>query len=197
MLGGIVADFVYNRDVPLLPESVQQGVRLHRFVDAFTDRHAVVLKSVSRMSAKLGWFTGIVIDIYYDHILARDWSRYSIEPLDTFARRAYRHLGGAYAQTPLEGQPFTPPEAQHFIRRFIDNDVLVDYATTDGITRAFERVSRVIAERIPKKAVWLPDAMPDLLAADADLAADFHTFYPELFAFASEQRRTLIAPPGE
>ena len=47
------------------------------------------------------------------------------------------------------------------------------------------------AERIPKRAVCLPDAMPGLLAADAELAGDFHAFYSELMAFAAQRRRDL------
>ena len=70
MLGGILADFVKGPDVAALPPDILAGVRLHRHIDAFTDRHAVVQRSIHRVSAKLGWFAGIVIDIYYDHVLA-------------------------------------------------------------------------------------------------------------------------------
>jgi acyl carrier protein phosphodiesterase len=185
MLGGIVADFARNAEIAVLPADVQRGVKLHRLIDGFTDRHPVVHRSIGRVSQRLGWFAGIVIDIYYDHILAREWGRYSAEPLRAFADRAYRLL--------VELFPVPPPDAQWFIRRFIDRDYLVGYSTLEGITRALERTSQRIAERIPKKAIWLPDSVPDLLAADADLAADFHEFYPELMAFAAEQRRTLAA----
>ena len=182
MLGGIVADFARNPEIALLPEGVQRGVRLHRLIDGFTDRHAVVQRSISRVSARLGWFAGIVIDIYYDHILAREWPRYATEPLRDFANRAYRLLDELY--------PLAPPDSQHFIRRFIDNDQLFGYSTEEGIATTLARVARRIAERIPKRAIWLPDALPDLNAAYADLAADFHAFYPELMAFAAEQRNS-------
>jgi acyl carrier protein phosphodiesterase len=185
MLGGIVADFATNPEVAALPADVQRGVRLHRLVDGFTDRHPLVQRSVSRMSRRLGWFSGIAIDIYYDHILARDWARYSTEPLQTFANRAYQVLEDAY--------PFAPIDAQHFIRRFIDNNQLFEYSTAEGIKYTLGRVSRRIAERIPKKAIWLPDALPDLQHIDTELSGEFHVFYPELIGFAKRSRGELAA----
>ena len=86
MLGGVVADFARNPEVAALPADVQAGVRLHRLIDGFTDRHPVVHRSIGRVAGRLGWFAGIVIDIYYDHILARDWATYSAEPLRTNRR---------------------------------------------------------------------------------------------------------------
>ncbi len=181
MLGGIVADFARNPEIALLPTDVQQGVRLHRLIDGFTDRHAVVHRSISRVSARLGWFAGIVIDVYYDHLLARDWARFSAEPLPAFAARSYRVLEEAFSSTPAD--------AQWFIRRFIDGDYLVGYSTIEGIALTLARLSDRIAERMPKRAIWLPDSLPDLAAADAELARDFQAFYPELIAFAAESRR--------
>jgi acyl carrier protein phosphodiesterase len=180
MLGGVAADFVRNPDLPLLTADVLRGVRLHRLIDGFTDRHLITLRSISRVSRSLGWFGGIVIDIYYDHILAREWSRYSNEPLAEFAERCYRVLDSGFATL--------PDDARDFIRRFVDEDRLNRYATRDGIEDTLERVSRVIAKRIPHRAIWLPDAMPLLVSLDPELAGDFHAFYPELMAFAAEQK---------
>jgi acyl carrier protein phosphodiesterase len=178
MLGGILADFVKGPDVEKLPPDVIRGVMLHRHIDAFTDRHPVVQRSVGRISGKLGWFSGIVLDIYFDHVLARDWDRYSAEPLRAFADRAYQVLEDRFA--------LVPPEASVFVRRFIDTDRLVTYSTPQGIADTLMRTSQRITERMPKRVVRLHDAMPDLLAIDADLAADFHAFYPELVAAADE-----------
>jgi acyl carrier protein phosphodiesterase len=176
MLGGILADFVKGPDVAALPPDVIAGVKLHRHIDAFTDRHPVVVRSVARVSEKLGWFAGIVIDVYYDHILARAWDRYSAVPLRVFADRAYSLLEDRFA--------LVPPEASHFVRRFIETDRLLQYATPEGIADTLFRLSGRIMERMPKRDVRLQDSMPDLLAADADLSADFHAFYPELIASA-------------
>jgi acyl carrier protein phosphodiesterase len=182
MTGGVAADFVRNPQLHLLAPGVLRGVMLHRLIDGFTDRHPVTLRSISRVARQMGWFGGIVIDIYYDHILARDWPRYSAEPLREFAARSYAVLDA--------GHSVLPEDARDFIRMFIDEDRLNRYATLDGIEDTLARVARVIAERIPHRAMWLPDAMPLLIERDAEFAADFHAFYPELMAFASDQRRT-------
>ncbi|MDY3555366.1 acyl carrier protein phosphodiesterase [Gemmata sp. JC717] len=180
MTGGIAADFVRHPDLAALAPDVLRGVMLHRAVDGFTDRNPITLRSISRISREFGWFSGIVIDIYYDHILARDWRTYSAESLRAFATRSYAVLEDRHVAL--------PGHARDFIRTFIDQDRLNLYATREGIQDTLARVSRVIAERIPNRAMWLPDAMPLLIARDADLAADFHAFYPELMAFAAGQK---------
>lgn len=180
MVGNVIADFVRNPDVATFPPAVQAGVRLHRLVDGFTDRHPVVQRSIARLGGSLGWYAGIVIDIYYDFVLARGWERYSAEPLRDFGARAYAALEAFY--------PHLPAGATAFVRRFIDSDLLGQYATADGIAVTLERVSRRIEERMPAKRVRLQDAMPQLLALDADLSADFHAFYPELVAFAAARK---------
>ncbi|HEY1189773.1 MAG TPA: ACP phosphodiesterase [Gemmata sp.] len=180
MTGGIAADFVRNPELPALAPDVLRGVKLHRAIDGFTDRNPITLRSISRIAKEYGWFSGIVIDIYYDHILARDWLRYSAEPLPDFAARCYAVLERAHLPLPYD--------ARDFIRRFIDQDRLNLYATLSGIEDTLARVSQVIAERIPNRAMWLPGAVPLLVQLDAALAADFHAFYPELMAFAAEHR---------
>lgn len=180
MAGGVAADFVRNPDLPSLEPDILRGVMLHRLIDGFTDRHPITHRSISRISRVMGWYGGIVIDIYYDHILARDWHRYSAESLADFAARCYHVLNERHA--------ILPEDARDFIRRFIDEDRLNRYATLDGIEDTLARVSRVIAKRIPNRPIWLPDAMPLLIERDPELAADFHLFYPDLMAFVREQR---------
>jgi acyl carrier protein phosphodiesterase len=185
MLGGVLADFARNPEIAAMPENVQAGVRLHRSIDSFTDHHQVVHQSIGRISNRLGWFAGIAIDIYYDHLLARNWAFFSTEPLNTFAYRAYQTLELL--------SPIAPPHAKTFLRRFIDQDHIGLYGTVEGLTHTLTRVSQRIAERIPKKAVWLPDALPDLINADHELEDDFQRFYPELMAYAKQMRVELFS----
>jgi acyl carrier protein phosphodiesterase len=183
MLGGVIADFVRNPEIAAMPANIQAGVHLHRSIDSFTDSHRIVHQSIGRVSSRFGWFAGIAIDIYYDHLLARNWASISSEPLGAFARRAYSTLDLL--------TPITPPDAREFLRRFIDQDHINCYATVDGIAYTLTRVSQRIAERIPRRAMWLPDGLPDLIAADRDLVADFQSFYPDLMAHAKQRRVEL------
>lgn len=182
MLGGVAADFVRPADVRLLPSDVQAGVRLHQQIDSFTDSHPVVRASIGRVSAGLGWFAGIVVDIYYDHVLARDWAHYSPEPLRSFADRAYAALAPTIP---------TAGDAAGFLRAMIADDRLVRYGTVDGIAETLARVSDRIARRMPKHAVRLEAAMPELTRQHAELAADFHRFYPDLVAHAERCKSNL------
>jgi acyl carrier protein phosphodiesterase len=141
--------------------------------------------SVSRLADEYHWFAGIIVDIYYDHILARDWARYSLEKLDSFAARAYAAL------VPI--LPNAPEEAADFITWMIEDNRLVRYSTREGIEDTLARLSRRITRRIPRNPVQLEEAMPMLLREDANLAADFHVFYPELQRFAARARREIAA----
>jgi acyl carrier protein phosphodiesterase len=183
LLGGIAADFTRPAELAALAPEVQEGVRLHRLIDSFTDAHPVVRGSVARIADEYHWFAGIIIDIYYDHILAREWSKYSPEKLHGFAARMYAAL------EPL--LPETPPDAAGFIRWMIDDNRLVRYSTHAGIEDTLARLSLRITRRMPRNAVQLDRAMPRLLELDSLLAADFHSFYPELRDFAAQARSTI------
>jgi acyl carrier protein phosphodiesterase len=183
MLGGIVADFARPAELATLPPEVQDGVRLHRLIDSFTDAHPVVRGSVARIAPEFHWFSGIIIDIYYDHILAREWARYSLETLESFAARSYVAL-----ETLL---PYAPKEAAGFIRWMIEDNRLARYATLEGIEDTLTRLSRRIVKRMPKNAIRLEDAMPLLRDKDPRLVSDFHAYYPELMAFAARTRGEL------
>jgi acyl carrier protein phosphodiesterase len=178
LVGNLVADFVKGPDLDTLSPGVMAGVRQHRAVDAFTDRHPVVQRSIGRIAKDWGWFSGIIIDVYYDHVLALDWVRYSDTPLRTFADRVYNLL--------RESAAFIPDSEREHALRFVEADRLMSYAIPDGsgVERALNRLSARIAERIPKRARQLDEAMPALRAAHRELAADFHEFFPQVVELA-------------
>jgi acyl carrier protein phosphodiesterase len=185
LLGNLVADAVKGRDVAALPVEVQRGVRLHRLVDSFTDSHPVVQRSITRISERWGWFSGILIDVYYDHVLAAEWERYSIEPLREFTDRVHRCL--------WDNIDLLPSEGRELVGKMIASDRLFTYATPEGIADALTRLSRRVLERIPKMAVRLEEALPDLQACHDALATDFHEFFPKLIAFVGETKSGVKA----
>lgn len=183
MVGNLAADFVKGADVEKLPPGVQAGVRQHRAVDAFTDRHPAVMRSIARIGKTWGWFSGIIIDVYYDHVLARDWERYTEVPLREFVDHAHRVI--------REHAAFMPEEARGYALRFVETDRMMSYAAPDGsgVEEALRRLSDRIAARMPRRAVPLNRAMPDLRAAHPELAADFHEFFPDAIRLAAGWRR--------
>lgn len=179
LLGNLIADFVKGRDVATLSEAIQSGILMHRQVDRFTDCHPVVQRSICRISKKWGWFSGILIDVYYDHILALNWERWSAEPLRSFVDRVHVCLHKNIDLVPAVGEP---------LLRLIASDRLFSYRSSEGIAEALMYLSRRIEERMPGKNIQLQDAMPDLRDCHGELTGDFQEFFPTMIAFVEELR---------
>jgi acyl carrier protein phosphodiesterase len=170
-LGNLLADVIKGQARKELSELYQQGLRCHREIDTFTDTHPVVQKSVARLPEKWSRFAGILIDIYYDHLLAREWARYCVGSLEQFTRDFY--------QAAAERLPELPPFAREVLEKIIDVDRLGSYRLIVGIQDALVKLSARITERVGR-VVDLSAALEDLIACDAALAADFAEFFPDL-----------------
>ena len=92
LLGNFVADSIKGKQYLDYPSDVGKGILLHRKIDYYTDSHKVFRDSKKRLSAKYGIFSGIIIDIFYDHFLARNWDDYSEVKLKSFVKKILRSL---------------------------------------------------------------------------------------------------------
>ena len=92
ILGNFIADAVKGKELNRYKEQVQVGIRLHRAIDTYTDKHPVVEKSKERLRGKYHKYAGVIVDMFYDHFLAANWNEYSNEPLNKFTSNAYRIL---------------------------------------------------------------------------------------------------------
>lgn len=175
-VGNFLADFVKGRARTELSPGVQRGIACHRAIDAFTDTHAIVAASQARLGAGRRRLAGVLVDVFYDHLLTRDWDRYATTPLSPFAAGIYAAFDG-YAG-PL------PAPARGAMRRMAQDDWLGSYATLAGIELAFARIERRLG-------------MPGLLAGAVDeletlrpvLADDFAAFFPQLAQHANAWTR--------
>src|SRR5262245_32979021 len=125
LLGGLMGDFVKGPLDDRYPPAVMRGIAQHRRIDTFTDAHPVVLRSKARVSAERRRFAGIMVDMFYDHFLARDWARFADEPLDTFSGRVYDLLARHHDRLPERLRRMAP----YMIR----GDWLGSYAQVDSI----------------------------------------------------------------
>ncbi|OWP62205.1 hypothetical protein CDA63_15410 [Hymenobacter amundsenii] len=172
VVGNFAAEAVRGRAGLLAyPEAVQRGIRLHRFIDSFTDAHPVVRRTTARLrAAGLGKWAGVVSDMGYDHLLARDFARHHpAEPLPQFAQRQYQLLHQRRAEL--------PERLQHLLHYMRQGDWLSGYAHPEGLEQALLGLSR----RVPAGAIMATGAAAFLAELPA-YEADFAEFWPELRA---------------
>lgn len=172
--GGVIGDWIKG---PLagqpLPEDLRRGVALHRAIDRFADDEAAFRRSRARISALRRRWSGVLIDMYYDHLLAARWTAWHDAPLADFTAVVYAALE--------ERRHQLPPDVAPVMRLMASEDWLGRYATTDGLAEILGRMSRRARQPNP-----LAGAAEELLGAEADFAADFAAFLPAARRFAED-----------
>lgn len=169
LLGSLYGDFVKGLLVGRFPADVEGAIRLHRRIDAFTDGHPVIRQAMERFPTVRRRYAGIVLDVFFDHCLARDWNRYSDEPLSSFTDKVYRILAN---------EPDLPERLALIAPRMAAQDWLGSYAEFEVVGNALAGISRRLS-----RPEALAGAMQELRALYEPLSQDFRAFYPELQAF--------------
>ena len=174
MVGNFIADFVKGKKKEEYYPLVRKGIELHRAIDDFTDHHPVTLRSMKRIRAKHGKYSGVVIDLFYDHFLAKDFHLYQSLPLKDFSEKTYTILNKHWDMLPVGVHLFLP--------FMIERNWLLNYATLDGINRALSGLSiRVSFENKMNEAIM------DLKEQYSDFENDFREFFPLLMTFAASE----------
>ena len=172
-LGNLLADVVRGPQREAMSAGFVRGAACHKAIDAFTDAHPIVRRSRARMSSEHRRFSGVFVDVFYDYFLASDWKRYSGVALDAYTAAFY-----ASAEPHLIE---LPPDARTLLGRIIQHDLLGSYVRVDGVERALRRISSYLSSRWGREFT-LDRGVSDLLAHEADFAADFREFFPSLQA---------------
>jgi len=170
-LGNLLADQVRGPDRAQMSPTFLRGVACHQVIDAFAESHPVVKRSRQRIGPEQRRFSGILVDVFYDHFLARNWSQFADMPLEQFTHTAYAEL-----------QPYAsklPEEARITLERIIEHDWLTSYREIAGIEDVLERLSGRLTERL-QRPMALHSAVKDLRGYYGDWEADFMEFMPEL-----------------
>lgn len=172
-LGNLLADVVRGPQRDAMSVNFLRGAACHKAIDAFTDAHPVVKRSRARIGSEQRRFSGVLIDVFYDYYLARNWERYSPIALDAYTAAFYASAQAHVIEL--------PPDARTLLERIIRHDLLGSYARVDGVERALSRISTYLNSRW-RKQFALDRGVRDLLAHEAAFAADFHEFFPALQA---------------
>ncbi|TDK57927.1 ACP phosphodiesterase [Pseudomonas moraviensis] len=178
LLGSLYGDFVKGRLQGQFDPEVEAAIALHRRIDVFTDRHPLVDIALGRFSETRRRYAGIVLDVFFDHCLARDWTLYADRPLEQFTADVY-HVLSRERQLPERLAKIAP--------HMVANDWLGSYREFEVL----EQVLRGISRRLSRPEE-LAGAMAELRRLYEPLSEDFSLFYPQLQDFAQNTRPPKI-----
>lgn len=173
-IGNFIADGIRGKKYKTYPIEVQKGILLHRQIDTFTDAHPTVRQSTKRLHENYGHFSGIIVDILYDHFLAKNWSKYSDVPLEDYAENFYQIL--------TDNIDILPQRILKMMPHLISGNWLVSYATKDGIAKVLDGMNKRTKNR----------SQMNLATRELDLfydefEAEFTSFFEELIVFSEEK----------
>ncbi len=174
LLGSLYGDFVKGWLSGQWPPEIEAAIGLHRRIDAFTDSHPLLAASRARFPQTRRRYAGILLDVFFDHCLARHWQDYAAEPLAQFSGRVYQVL--------LQ-EPQLPERLARIAPRMAEQDWLGSY-------RDFAVLQQVLVgmQRRLSRPQGLDGALEELERLYDPLLADFREFYPQLQAFAAARR---------
>lgn len=179
MVGAVLGDFAKANIDGIYAPAVELEIRLHRSIDIYTDSHATVRDAVQLFAQPRRRFAGIVLDVFYDHLLARRWATYSAMPLREFIDAFYQALATHDGTLPERLRDIAP--------YMIEQDWLGKYHDFAGVEWAVNRMS----QRLSRSGDLLRAGLEDVREHYDAIAAGFDSFFPQLIAFSLVRRGEL------
>ena len=177
-LGNFIADAVKGKKFEKYNDKIKNGILLHREIDNYTDKHPVFRRSAQILNSKYKKYSGVIIDIYYDHFLAKNWKDYSKTDLVDFVSQAYKIL--------IKNYFILPKKIKRILPFMIAQNWLVGYANLNDLQRVFNGMAR----RTTFDS-GMENAIFDLKNNYTTFENDFREFFPDLIEFCKNQ---IISP---
>ena len=174
-IGSLLADFTVGTLDSLkrkYGEEITVGIAHHRAIDRFTDSHPVVIRAVDALTECFGLYSGIIVDVVFDHFLLIGWHDYTDEPLDVFFDSVYLSL----SRTDWE----YPDKYKRALSGILQNRWLASYRDLDAVVYALKRIGMRFSKPTP-----LADTHDGIIQNYAMLQDAFTAFFPELIDFSN------------
>lgn len=174
-IGNFIGDFVKGSQFNEFPERIRTGIILHRKIDHFTDNHSVVINAKTFIRPAFGRYSGIILDMYFDYFLAKNFNQYS-------NGRSLKFFAFKFYLAALLKYRYLPARVKGFIFHFISTNRLVKYSTLDGLKHSLEIMA------FHKVSAIKPNQTIEFLIQNTDeLEKLFHQFFPDLIEFVDKQ----------
>ena len=178
IIGNFIADGIKGKKYEKYPDPIRKGILLHRAIDTYTDAHPTVRQSTKRLHKNYGHYSGVIVDILYDHFLAKNWNDYHEQPLDSFVEDFYELLRNNYQLLPVRIKRMMP--------YMISDNWLLSYRTVKGISKILSQMN------VRTKGVSRMNfAVVELEEHYEQFEEEFTTFFAEIIAYSENKRATL------
>jgi acyl carrier protein phosphodiesterase len=177
-IGNFMADSIRGNHYLDYPEEIKKGILLHRYIDTFTDAHPIYRKSKHRLHEKYGHYSGVIMDIVYDHFLAKNWARYSEEKLEDYADSFYKLLQNNYE--------ILTEKTQGMLPYMMGRNWLVSYASMAGLEMILFQM-----DHRTKNRVHMHEAIVEIQEFYTEFEEEFTLFFEELKQHCHEKLKEL------
>ena len=177
-IGNFMADSIRGHSYDVYPEEIQKGIMLHRSIDSFTDMHPIYRQSKHRLHEKYGHYSGVIMDIFYDHFLAKNWSTYSDVKLEVYADTFYHLLKEHYE--------ILTDKVKSMIPYMFARNWLVSYATIDGLQMIMFHM-----DHRTKNRVDMHESIVELQQFYTEFEQEFTLFFEELRQHCADKLKEL------
>ena len=177
-IGNFIADSIRGNKFSHFPEKIRAGIILHRHLDTFTDSHPTVRKSTHRLFDPYSHYSSVIVDILYDHFLAKNWKQYSDIPLYDYTQDFYKLLQDNFE--------ILPSRVQNFLPYMIKDNWLYNYATIDGIGKILYQM-----DHRTKYKSNMKNATKELQLHYPLFEQEFTSFFKEIIKYSTEEIQQL------
>jgi acyl carrier protein phosphodiesterase len=177
-IGNFMADGIRGKQFETYPQEIQKGIILHRAIDTFTDSHPIFRQSTKRLHEKYHHYAGVIVDILYDHFLAKNWDNYSDVKLEDFVNQFYKSL--------QENKDVLSERAIAIMPTLMRENWLLSYRSIEGINHILTQM-----DRRTKNQSKMRFASQQLLEYYSEFEEEFTNFFDELILFSNTKISSL------
>lgn len=166
LVGNFIADHLQGNHFENIPENIVEGIKMHRSIDTFTDAHPLFKETKRIFYKDFEKYSGILVDIYFDHVLASGFNEFSKNKLQDHCQTVY----GVYSNH----SDYLPHGSKRFLEYVLTNNIYHAYSEMQGI----ETVLMHLSHRI-KHGVALQDSVSVFKENEKKVRDNFSLFMNE------------------
>ena len=177
-IGNFMADGIRGKQFEKYPETIQKGILLHRAIDTYTDSHPIFRKSTKRLHQRYHHYAGVIVDIFYDHFLAKNWTKYAEIELKIYVAEFYQSMNNHYE--------LLSEKAQNILPYMEKQNWLLNYQSIEGIQQILTQMDRRTNNKSNMRF-----ATEELTSHYNDFENEFTIFFEEIKNYSSQQLNSL------